>query len=109
MSVRIGKSSFRLFLVPGKVWCHARSVCREKAADSGKKAWRVGCEVHLSRFGWGARPVAVVPRRQDGFRGSEGFGRKDAPPSGAQGCPASGIGLPGVLLGQCQSDWRDSG
>lgn len=70
---------------------------------------RMGCKVRVSRFGWGAGPLGVVPWWKAGFCGSKGSWEKDETLTGVPGQAAPGYGVSSLLFGLHRKDWRDSG
>lgn len=52
---------------------------RTEVKNGDKKDGRLGGKVQLSRFGWDARPLGIVPRWKVGICGTESTGEKMRP------------------------------
>ena len=58
-----------------------------------------GGKVQLSRFGWDARPLGIVPRWKVGICGTESTGKKDETTSGKEKADIGRTGVFGILRG----------
>jgi hypothetical protein len=72
---------------------------RTEVKNGDKKDGRLGGKVQLSRFGWDARPLGIVPRWKVGICGTESTGEKDETASGKEKAGIGRTGIFGILRG----------
>lgn len=70
---------------------------RAEVKNGDKKDGRLGGKVQLSRFGWDARPLGIVPRWKVGICGTESTGKKDETTSGKEKADIGRTGVFGIL------------